>query len=79
MSTPQSPAAKTDEPTPPTDVPHIGLLPAPAEADAPDAARSFAQRLRRALVGSPRETAARYRLDGVAEVQSWLERLCART
>lgn len=31
------------------------------------------------LVGSPRQTAARYRLDDVAEVRSWLERLCART
>jgi trehalose 6-phosphate phosphatase len=31
------------------------------------------------LVGSPRQSAAQYRLDGVAEVQSWLERLCART
>jgi trehalose 6-phosphate phosphatase len=31
------------------------------------------------LVGKPRQSAARYRLKDVAEVRSWLERLCSRT
>jgi trehalose 6-phosphate phosphatase len=31
------------------------------------------------LVGQPRQSAARYRLKDVAEVRSWLERLCSRT
>ena len=31
------------------------------------------------LVGSPRQSAARYRLKSVAEVRAWLEDLCSRT